>query len=736
MYADIIVDISHEQLDKSFQYAVPKELENDIEVGMLVNVPFGRGNRNLTGYVIELGNEPKYDIDKIKYINSIVPDKVKAVGRMIKLASWLKHNYGSTMNQALKTVIPIKEKVKHKEKKSVRLAITKRQATDYLNQFEKKNATARYRLLMALMQEEVIECDIIKNKLNISMQTVNALAGLGIVDICKENVYRNPIKKRDVKEERLTLNAEQKNVVDTFINDYENGDRHTYLIHGVTGSGKTLCYLDMIEYVVSKKRQVIMLIPEIALTFQTVQRFYKRFKDRVSVINSRMSKGERYDQFLRAMNGEIDIMIGPRSALFTPFPNIGLIVIDEEHEKAYNSEQSPKYHAKETAIYIAKEHNASVVLGSATPSVETYYHACNGDYKLFTLNHRALGNELPKVYVEDLREELKNGNRSILSYRLQSLITDRLNNNKQVMLFINKRGYAGFISCRSCGHVMKCPHCDISLTYHKNGKLVCHYCGYEQPSVNVCPNCGSKYISGFRAGTQQIEEIVKKMYPMARTLRMDMDTTTGKDGHAKILSAFANHEADILIGTQMIVKGHDFPDVTLVGVLAADMSLYSGDYMASERTFQLLTQASGRAGRADTPGEVVIQTYTPDNYSVKMASKQDYIGFYNEEIAYRQLMEYPPVLNMLKVSLSSKKEDELDKVAEYINLNHTHFHGDNITVYAPVNAGIYKINDIYTKFIYAKSKSYEALTDFKDELEKMSRDNSLFKNINIQFDFN
>ena len=280
---------------------------------------------------------------------------------------------------------------------------------------------------------------------------------------------------------------------------------------------------------------------------------------------------------------------------------------------------------------------------------------------------------MPKVYVEDLRAELKNGNRSILSYRLQSLITDRLSNNKQIMLFINKRGYAGFISCRSCGHVMKCPHCDISLTYHKNGKLVCHYCGYEQTSVNICPKCGSKYISGFRAGTQQIEEIVKKMYPMARTLRMDMDTTTGKDGHEKILSAFANHEADILIGTQMIVKGHDFPDVTLVGVLAADMSLYSGDYMASERTFQLLTQAAGRAGRADTPGEVVIQTYTPDNYSVEMAAKQDYIGFYNEEILYRQLMEYPPVLNMLKVSLSSKKEDELEEVAHISTVHHTDY---------------------------------------------------------------
>lgn len=736
MYADIIVDISHEQLDRTFQYAVPEEMEQDIDVGVLVNVPFGRGNRTITGYVIELSNEPKLDIDKIKYIDSIVPDKVKAVSRMIKLAAWLKHNYGSTMNQALKTVIPVKEKVKQKEKKSVRLVIDRHEAQSYIELFVKKNAKARLRLLQALMQEQVIDCAIVKEKLNITMQTVNTLVKLGIADIEVENIYRNPIKDTDDSEKRLTLNPEQKHVVDTFIKDYDNGNRHTYLIHGVTGSGKTLCYLDMIEHVVSHRKQVIMLIPEIALTFQTVQRFYRRFGDRVSIINSRMSKGERYDQFLRAMRGEIDIMIGPRSALFTPFSDIGLIVIDEEHESAYNSEQSPRYHAKETAIYIAKEHKASVILGSATPSVETYYHALTGEYKLFTLSHRALGNELPKVYVEDLREELKSGNRSILSRRLKALIEDRLNNNKQVMLFLNKRGYAGFISCRSCGHVMKCPHCDISLTFHKNGKLVCHYCGYEQPSVNLCPKCGSRYISGFRAGTQQVEEVIKKMYPAARTLRMDMDTTTGKEGHEKILSAFANHEADILVGTQMIVKGHDFPDVTLVGVLAADMSLYSGSYMAAERTFQLLTQAAGRAGRGDTPGEVVIQTYTPDNYSIKTAQAQDYNAFYEEEIAYRRLMEYPPISNMLKVSIASKNEKILDAAADYIKNNHNRFHGSEINVYDPVNAGIYKINDIYTKLIYAKAQDYEALTDFKDKIEDISKNTDIFKNVNTQFEFN
>lgn len=737
MYADIIVDISHEQLDKTFQYRVPEALEDTIEIGMMVQVPFGNGNRQISGYVIELGEEAKFDPARTKEITGIVPDRVKTVEKMIKLAAWLKHRYGSTMNQALKTVIPVKEKVRQKEKKAVRLAIDADDAKTYLEQFARKNAKARYRLLQALLEDNVIGCDVIKNKLNITMQTVSALEKMGIVDVEVLAMYRNPVKQSEVTGKAFALNAEQEAIAKAIIGDYDSGERNTYLIHGITGSGKTEVYMEVIQHVIDMGKQVIMLIPEIALTFQTVQRFYKRFGDRVSIMNSRMSKGERYDQFLRAVRGEISIMIGPRSALFTPFSNIGLIVIDEEHEGAYKSEQTPKYHAVETANHIAKEADASVILGSATPSVESFYKACNKEYKLYTLTRRAGAGKMPTVYTVDLREELKEGNRSIFSRKLQELIRDRLQKKQQTMLFLNKRGYAGFISCRSCGHVMKCPHCDVSLTSHKNGKLVCHYCGYEEPMVHTCPECGSKYISGFRAGTQQVEEMVKKMFPAARTLRMDMDTTSGKEGHEKILSAFANEEADILIGTQMIVKGHDFPNVTLVGVLAADMSLYAGNYKAAEKTFQLLTQAAGRAGRAGGGGEVVIQTYTPEHYSVVAASRQDYEMFYSQEIAYRQLLSYPPIQNMMTVSLTSADEEILDagmnKLAELVSKAALQ---NRLLVIGPANAAIYKINDIYNKVLYVRADDYEKLTDIMEQIEKYIQGNPLFKNVGVQFDYN
>ncbi|MBQ4282581.1 MAG: primosomal protein N' [Lachnospira sp.] len=737
MYADIIVDIMTDQLDKPFQYKVPSEMESDIGVGVLVTAPFGAGNRLITGYVIELHEEPRYDPNKTKCLTDIVHSKVKIVERMIKLAAWLKNNYGSTMNQALRTVIPVKDKIKAKEKKSVRLVADEETVEDYLTQLgAKKNAVARVRLLEALKEEPIIEYEIIKTKLNIGDSAVKTLEKAGLVEIVAESLYRNPVDEQVGEEKRVMLNEQQRKAVDTFVKDYSEGIRKTYLLHGITGSGKTVCYMDMIEHVINEGRQVIVLIPEIALTFQTVQRFYRRFGDRVSIMNSRMSKGERYDQFLRAMRGEISIMIGPRSALFTPFADIGLIVIDEEHENAYKSETAPRYHARETAVYIAKECNASVVLGSATPSMEAYYRAMEGEYQLFELNDRATGGKLATVHTVDLRQELKDGNRSMFSRKLQELIEDRLAKNEQIMLFLNKRGYAGFVSCRSCGHVMKCPHCDISLTEHRNGKLICHYCGYEQAKVTECPECGSKYISGFKAGTQQVEEAIARRYPGARVLRMDMDTTSTKDGHEKILAAFANHEADILVGTQMIVKGHDFPEVTLVGVLAADMSLHVGDYRAAEKTFQLLVQAAGRAGRGSRAGEVVIQTFSPDNYSVEAAGRQDYKGFYEEEIAYRSLMGYPPVRNMLKVSFTSKNVEKLEKACEEVKIKMQTCMKKGIICVGPVPAGIYKINDEYTQVMHIKAADYEELKVCKDFLENDVRADGVFDDIYLNYDFN
>ena len=462
--------------------------------------------------------------------------------------------------------------------------------------------------------------------------------------------------------------------------------------------------------------------------------------------------GERFDQFERAKNGDVDIMIGPRSALFTPFSKLGLIIIDEEHESSYKSETLPRYHARETAIERARMCGASVVLGSATPSVESYYKAKTGEYELLELKHRVAEKPLPKVEVVDLREELKAGNRSILSVQLQELMEDRLKKGQQMMLFINRRGVAGFVSCRACGHVLKCPHCDVSLSQHvtrqhPEGKMVCHYCGYEIPMPKTCPACGSRYISGFKAGTQKIEMIVKERFPQARVLRMDMDTTRNKEGYEQILSAFANQEADILIGTQMIVKGHDFPNVTLVGVLAADLSLYVSDYHAAERTFQLLTQAAGRAGRGSEPGEVVIQTYRPDHYSVQTAKEQDYEAFYDKEIEYRRLMNYPPVWNMLLVHVTSPDESECGSMAQRVYdiaaqmISHTdenHSPDDRhlIQLIGPADATIAKVNDIYRKVIYMKTSDYAALISIKDGIEQAVKADTAMKHANISFDFN
>ena len=499
--------------------------------------------------------------------------------------------------------------------------------------------------------------------------------------------------------------------------------------------------MHLIKGVLERGRQAIVLIPEIALTYQTLMRFYSRFGDRVSVMNSTLSAGEKYDQCERAKRGEIDIIIGPRSALFTPFPNIGLIVMDEEHENSYKSESSPKYHARETAEEVARMHGASVVLGSATPSMEASYRAERGAYTKLSLTERLTGGQLPTVHVVDLRKELKEGNRSIFSRKLQELLDDRLTKKQQSMLFINRRGYAGFVSCRACGHVMKCPHCSVSLSEHKGGRLICHYCGYEEPAVRSCPVCKSPYISGFRAGTQQIEEKLKELYPKARVLRMDADTTKQKESYEKILAAFAGGEADILIGTQMIVKGHDFPNVTLVGVLAADLSLSVGDYRAAERTFQLLVQAAGRAGRGVLSGEVVIQTYQPDNAAIVHAAAQDYKGFYEEEILYRELLRYPPVCNMMAVQIFAKEEKAGEELAKRLaelaeSFQDTTQRADRrLLVIGPASAAVGRVNDIFRFVFYVKYENYDTLVEVKDKIEEQAASMQL-KNEMLQIDFN
>ena len=734
LYANIIVDISQEKLDRTFSYLVPETMQNLIHVGDVVQVPFGKGNRLTKGYVVELTGTTQYQISKVKPVQEILvgTDQTTGEDRLIALAAWMRNTYGSTMIQALKTVIPIKKKIRQKEKKTLILLLSDAEAEEKLRFYKRKNQKARYRLLEALMEEKEIPYELAVGKLNLSAAVIRTMAEQGILKTESVLVYRNPLHQKHQGAYNIALNEEQRKVVDGIWNDKVH---RTSLLHGVTGSGKTEVYMELIARTVAQQRQAIVLIPEISLTYQTVMRFYRRFGERISIIHSRLSAGEKYDQFQRAKNGDIDIMIGQRSALFTPFSRLGLIIIDEEHEPSYKSETTPRYHARETAIERAKLEGAKVVLGSATPSLEAYYRAEKGEYALYTMMKRARGNALPDVEIVDMREELRNGNRSVISQSLKEAMTEKLQAKEQVMLFLNRRGYAGFLSCRSCGHVVMCPHCDVSLSVHNHGRMICHYCGYETKKPVVCPKCSSTFISTFGTGTQQVEQVVKKMFPEAGVLRMDMDTTREKDGHEKILAAFQNQEADILIGTQMIVKGHDFPNVTLVGILAADLSLYAQDYKAGERTFQLLTQAAGRAGRGEKSGNVIIQSYDPEHYCITAASRQDYCGFYEEEMSYRLLAGYPPAVYMMSLHGTGKDEAHLQMAMDYlVKMMQRMPESARIRVLGPTAESIGKIQDEYRKVIYMKGEDLQILTGIKNKLEKYIEMNEGYRTVQIQFD--
>lgn len=740
-YVDIIIDISHEAIDRAFQYEVPFSLCDKIAVGMQVEIPFGRGNHMRTGYVIGISDEPNYNVDRIKPVHRIIENQIPVEGQLIRLAAWMKETYGSTMYQALKTVMPVKETVRPVEKKTVQLAVDAEEGRLRLLEYQRKHNGAKVRLTEALLEHGTVPYELARNKLNISPATFERLTAEGTIEILTETQYRQAGTKRYLTEPEPELNPAQRGLIDAFRQDYEAGHYQTYLLHGVTGSGKTEVYMHAMDVVLAQGRQVIMLIPEISLTFQTVMRFRRHFGERITILNSRMSKGERYDQFERIRKGEVDIVIGPRSALFAPFSNLGLIVIDEEHESSYKSDNIPKYHARETAIKRADMNHASVILGSATPSVSSYYQAEQGNYRLWKLTERVQKRSLPKVEIVDLREELQKGNRSRFSYRLQELIEDRLSRKEQSIIFMNRRGYASFVSCRSCGEVVNCPHCQVSLTYHDHHsavpKLVCHYCGYTEPFIKKCKVCGSGMIGRFGSGTQMVEAELQEFFPEARILRMDADTTKGKDGHERILSAFAEGKADILVGTQMIVKGHDFPNVTLVGILAADLSLHSQDYMAGERTFELLTQAAGRAGRGERPGQVVIQTYDPEHAVIRAAAAQDYELFYRNEITYRKILKYPPVVSMIAVLITGEQEEQVQKCAEHLaDYMRTTVPGEVIRVIGPSTPVIGKIHDVYRRILYLKSEQEQALLDAKVQLELYAEQSGVQEACRLYFDLN
>lgn len=739
-FADVIVDISHEKLDRTFQYKIPQRFADVITIGSSVVVPFGKGSRLMDGYVAELTDSAEFPEEKMKEICRLSDKQISPSADMLQLAAWMKHTYGSTMIAALRTVLPVRQSVRSIEKKTIIRTMNQEEIASLLGEAMRKKQSGKVRLLTELQHEEQLPYELVTGKLHVSPATLRSLISLQAIRVETVSVYRNPVSFTEETEEKKVLSDEQSYIVSNILNGWKSGDGRPCLIHGITGSGKTEVYLKLIEQTVQEGKQCIMLIPEIALSYQTLLRFYKRFGDRVSVIHSGLSKGERYDQCERARNGEIDVIIGPRSALFVPFPNLGLILMDEEHEPSYKSETMPRYHARETAVFLAEQKNALFVMGSATPSLEAYSRALDGTYRLYTLTKRLTGGALADVEVVDLRKELKEGNRSIFSRRLQELMQEKLANGEQAMLFLNRRGYAGFVSCRSCGLVMKCPHCDVSLSKHRGGRLICHYCGYETMEPKKCPSCGSPYILGFKAGTQQIEEQILKYFPAARVLRMDADTTRKKGSYEEILSSFAEGEADILIGTQMIVKGHDFPNVTLMGVLAADLSLNDSDYRCGERTFQLLTQAAGRAGRGRKKGNVIIQTYQPTHYSIVHAASQDYQGFYEEEILCRQLLGYPPAQHMLAVLVTSDTEEDGRKAAAGLakllktNEEQKKEQKNRAAIIGPAAAPIAKLSDKYRFVLYCKQSSYETLIACKEIIEQAEKKSPL-KGISIQFDF-
>ena len=719
-FAKIIIDISAAAVDRAFTYRIPEQLQGMLVPGMRVQVPFGSGQKLKAGYVIALEDTADFDPARLKEIAGLLPRALTADEEMIKLALFLSEEYACTLNQALKTVLPVRERVRKNKRRSDPVARIEALGGDEtaLTGDPELNEEQAY----------------VYQKLRAEMEFL----------FCAKP---QPVQSTDPALFVPQNGAKPASQDESSPADLEKGNRPA-LLHGITGSGKTLLYIRLIEYALAKGREAIVLIPEISLTYQTVRALSSHFGSSVAVLHSRLSAGERYEQYQKAAGGEIRVMVGPRSAVFAPFANLGLVVIDEEHERSYQSDTTPRYDVRTVAAKRAALAGAKLLLCSATPSLMSYTMARTGAYELFCLTRRAArGAKLPAVHLIDLRRELAAGNRSIFSEKLQELMDERLQKREQIMLFINRRGYAGFVSCRSCGFVVKCPHCDVSMTAHNDwyfdrrtgkkeaARLSCHYCGHEEPMPRACPSCGSPYIAPFGTGTQKLELAVRRRFPAARILRMDADSTSRKGAHEEILSAFQNGKADILIGTQMIVKGHDFPNVTLVGIVAADLSLNTPEYDAAERTFQLITQAAGRAGRGQSAGDVVIQTYDPSHYAIETAAAQDYRLFYAREMSYRRLMDYPPFTELLCIRLQSGDEALLGEAAKALF--------DALSLYAeplcakligPCKASLYKLNDNYRKILYIKHPDHAIIKKIREEARRFLEHSRLGREVYLNFD--
>jgi primosomal protein N' (replication factor Y) len=685
-YAGVIINNESSNVDKAFTYKIPEPMVDLVKLGLRVKVPFGRGNRIIDGFIIELFDNCE-NINNLKEISEICDDFTVIREQDIKLINIMREKYMCTYLDCIKLIMPtgITRGMKHKMTKVVSIK----------NSLTEKYDKEPYRSIFTIVENN--NCKYTKNeiskKFNISISSINTLVkhefldyNIKVVDRYNERIYDRYEEKK--------LNIDQYEAINKIMTDKNN----KFLIHGVTGSGKTEIYMKLVSMIIAEGKEAIMLVPEIALTPQMLERFKGRFGKNIAVFHSRLSDGERYDEWLRVKSGKVKVAVGARSALFLPFKNLGIIIIDEEHELSYKSDVTPKYNAIDVAIIKSEIEKCKLVLGSATPSIETYYKCKNGDIQLIEINNRADGAELPAVNIVDMREELLSNNRSMFSRELKESISTALERKEQIILFLNRRGHSTFVSCRKCGYVFKCDHCDIALTYHSDSKkLICHYCGDVRSLPSTCPQCKSHYVKYFGVGTEKIEGEVWKEFPNAKTLRMDYDTTRSKNSYENIYNIFKNGEADILIGTQMVAKGLDFKNVTLVGVIAADLSLNLPDYRANERTFQLINQVSGRAGRGSKKGKVIIQTYNPTSSSIIAASKNDYLGFYKEELQMRYLMDYPPFKKILLINLSSKYENLLIKNIQNVALLLKNMlqKNSNINILGPCPCSISKIKEMY-----------------------------------------
>lgn len=724
MYLGIIVNNEAVKVDKIFTYRVPERLYDKVKKGRMVTVPFGNGNKKIYGFIVDIF----YNIDdnaKLKEIIDIDDNMEFLTEENIRLIEIMRKKYLCTYLECIKVMIPngITKGTTFKTKNCIILgkALTEKyNKEEYINivSFIEKN-------------NGVYNKSELTSEFNLSLSRINTLIKHEFLKVKKTIVNRYNEDTYKLYEEK-TLNSEQQKCVDTILlNSYNN----KFLIHGITGSGKTEIYMNLVKEMIKQNKDSIVLIPEIALTPQMVERFKGRFGRDVAIFHSRLSVGERFDEWMRVKMGNVKVAIGARSAIFLPFSNLGLIVIDEEHETSYKSESDPKYHARDIAGFKSEIEGCKVVLGSATPSIETYYKATQGEYDIITLNNRADGANLPTIDIVDMRQELKDGNKSMFSRRLQEEMVNCLEKKEQAIMFLNRRGYSTFVSCRECGYVFKCSNCDISLTYHNDDNLTCHYCGAKQKALRTCPKCKSKYVKYFGVGTEQLEQSVKRTFLDSKPLRMDFDTTRGKDSYERVYRDFAAKRYNVLIGTQMIAKGLDFKDVTLVGIIAADLSLNLPDYRAAERTFQLITQVAGRAGRGNKAGTVILQTYNPENYSIIYATENNYKSFYEEEIIIRKLREYPPFSKILCINLSSENEENLIKCIQNLadKIRIKNYESDKIELLGPCPCGVSKIKNLHRWQIILKGQFDD---DYAMDIKNLVYEQINYKNIRIGIDIN